>query len=365
MKKARTSAIWALLARWAPPAPMALAFAVLTVPTAPAYAQDVEACRCVDRDGNEIENCTCFPAPRIQGILASFGSARPRIGVSVDINQSARNDANGARVTDVLEDGPADDAGIRVGDMITSVDGHSLFDPLAGDAEDDFDLDESIPVQRLLALARDLEPGQEVEVVYVRDSEVRTVVVEADDLSSWSRGFTVVSPNWDADAFQERMRDFSDRMRDFEFRFDDEDFSRRMEELTERLQNQDWNRFRFDAPPTPDVRVFSGNEPVVLSRLRDGLVWGSNSVSGVELMELNPGLGAYFGTSEGVLVTDVDEDSTLGLEAGDVILRVGDREVTTPEQVRRILRSYEDDEEITLHIMRDRSSLSVAGRLSG
>ena len=48
--------------------------------------------------------------------------------------------------------------------MVTSVDGHSLFEPLLGNEEDDFDLDASVPVQRLLAIRSDLEEGQEVEV---------------------------------------------------------------------------------------------------------------------------------------------------------------------------------------------------------
>ena len=77
--------------------------------------------------------------------------------------------------------------------------------------------------------------------------------------------------------------------------------------------------------------------------------------------ELNPDLGEYFGTERGVLVTDVDEDSTLGLQAGDVVLKVGDREVTDPSRFRKILSSYEAGEEITLHIMRQKNEMTVSG----
>lgn len=64
-----------------------------------------------------------------------------------------------------------------------------------------------------------------------------------------------------------------------------------------------------------------------------------------------------------MLVVDVAEDSALGLQAGDVILRVGEREAATPERVRRVLGSYEAGEDIPLHIRRDGREISVMGRL--
>jgi S1-C subfamily serine protease len=88
-------------------------------------------------------------------------------------------------------------------------------------------------------------------------------------------------------------------------------------------------------------------------------------VGGLALVGLNPGLAEYFGATRGVLVTDVHEDSALGLEAGDVILSIGDREATDPERVRSLLTTYDDDEAITLDILRDRREMSVQGRLRG
>jgi S1-C subfamily serine protease len=100
---------------------------------------------------------------------------------------------------------------------------------------------------------------------------------------------------------------------------------------------------------------------------RDSVVvagFSSRCVAGVALEELNPKLGEYFGTTEGVLVTDVDEESSLGLQPGDVILEIGDRDVTDPDRVRRILGTYDDDEAITLRIMRQKREMSVQGTLS-
>jgi hypothetical protein len=178
MKKARLGSLLTL---------SSMAVFAFASSSAPASAQNRDDCRCVDRNGDEIENCSCFGAsPQFQWRgFAQQANAQPRIGISVDAGQSARNDARGARITALMEDGPADEAGIRTGDVITSIDGHSLFYALSGDAEDGFDLDSSIPEQRVLAITAELEPGQEVEIEYLRGTEAHTATVEAEELSSW------------------------------------------------------------------------------------------------------------------------------------------------------------------------------------
>lgn len=300
-------------------------------PGAGTAQQSDRDCLCVDADGNEIENCTCFRMPDVEAFVAPFVGARPRLGISVRTSQDSELDALGAEVTRVMEDGPADEAGIRENDVITSIDGHSLFEPLAGDIEDDFDLDESIPVQRLLAIARDLEPGQEVEVEYLRDGERRAATVEAEDLST--RTFSFVGPGFD----EERLREQVERIRVY----------------ADDIRDQAWD-YRFDPP---NGAVFRGGDgPLILGG------WDFRG-HGLELVALTPTLGEYFGVTEGVLVTDVDDDSTLGLRPGDVILRVGDRDVTTPARVQRILGSYADDEEIVFRVQRQGSAIDVMGRL--
>ncbi|MEJ2603540.1 MAG: PDZ domain-containing protein [Gammaproteobacteria bacterium] len=79
--------------------------------------------------------------------------------------------------------------------------------------------------------------------------------------------------------------------------------------------------------------------------------WGD-----MELVELSPGLGRYFGTDSGLLVVRAPSDPALKLEDGDVIRSIGGREPGSVSHAMRILRSYEEGEELVLDVMRDKQS---------
>lgn len=333
-----------------------VAFQVAASPPDASAQSRRQECRCVDADGNAIENCQCFVIPDVPDMAEafawspdrefafSFRTARPRLGLTVSTEQDEALDAQGARVNNVMAEGPAADAGLREGDIITSVDGRSLGQPLADEVEEDFDLDGSIPVQRLLAIARELEPGQTVEVGYLRDGEAHTATVEADDLSdswqAWARQFR--------EELQPRLEQLRSEIGPHMERFQRE-LRPRIDEMGEQIREQarQWEQNGW---------AFGDFEPLG----RDG----SFARYGLRLTELTPGLGAYFGTDHGVLVTDVDDDSPLGLRAGDVILRVGDREVTRPERVLRILAGYDAGDSVTFRIRRQGNEIDVMGRLS-
>ena len=302
-------------------------------------------CRCVDGDGEELDNCSCIRTPRIEGLLSRFGMSeqRPRLGVSIDQGQPARYDAEGALVTDVLEEGPAELAGIRAGDVIVSLNGQSLTEPIGAGLEGSFDLDGSAPVQRLLALARELEPGQNVEIGYLRDGSRGQATLKAEDLSDrWGTTTVTARPMWDAERFREQIRALTEGMRNRGLYLD--------------ALDQDV-RLRLERGERGDVRVFG----------RDGFQeefgLGMAGRHGLEMVELNRGLGAYFGTDSGVLVIDIDASSELGLQPGDVVLRIGDRMVESPGRVRRIVSSYGLDEAIDFLVVRHGDQVTVTGRL--
>ncbi len=260
--------------------------------------------------------------------------SRTRLGLYLDQGQSRRFDRDGALITGVMRDSPAEDAGLQNGDVITVFQGQVLTVPLPdSDVERDLDLDQSLPAQRLLALARDLEPGQTVEIRYLRDGASSTVSVEAEEFEFPEVRTFGVAPDliwdgeWDGDRWSFGMHEnFSGELAD------------RLSVIRDRLG---------------DIQVI---EPG-----RFNFSFGRTSAEGVEFIDLNPELGEYFGSDNGVLVVEVDEDSTLGLMAGDVVLAVGAREAETVGRVLRLIRSYEEDEPIRFRIIRRGSELVAEG----
>ena len=262
--------------------------------------------------------------------------SRTRLGLYLDTGQSRRFDGDRALVTGVMRDSPAEDVGLQEGDVITVFEGQVLTIPLSdSDLESDFDLDESLPAQRLLALARDLEDGQTVEIRYLRGGGNNTVTVEAEEFE-FPRVRTFGSGPG-------RVFGVGPDARLWAFPLDadfDVDLSGRMQVLGNQLENMTFG--------VPDAYAFG---------------YGVTSTQGVEFIDLNPELGAYFGADAGALVVEVDEDLTLGLMAGDVVLAVGAREADSVGRVLRLIRTYEEDEPIRFRVIRNGAELVTEGRL--
>lgn len=91
--------------------------------------------------------------------------------------------------------------------------------------------------------------------------------------------------------------------------------------------------------------------------------WRQNAWSDLQLATLNPGLGEYFGTKEGLLVVRAPKDSTIGLKDGDVILEIAGRKPTSPEHAMRILASFEPGETLRLSVMRHQKRETVEGKV--
>ena len=89
-----------------------------------------------------------------------------------------------------------------------------------------------------------------------------------------------------------------------------------------------------------------------------GEPWGD-----LELVSLNPDLGEYFGTKDGILVVKAPADSTLPLKGGDVILAIGGRKPTSQSHAMRILRSYESGESVSIDILRKQKRMSLAWKV--
>lgn len=239
--------------------------------------------------------------------MFSFSGNRGRIGVVVKTEPDAADDKLGARIEAVTPGAPAEKAGLKAGDIITRFNGTAL-----GGVQSE-DEDASGPGMKLIELARSLDPGDTVQVEYRRGSDSRKATLVAEEVS-W--GGDVRIPG-DMRVESPEMGEMRDMMGEFGKMHVGPGFSFTM-----------------------------------------GDAWG-----GIELVSLNPDLGEYFGTREGVLVVRASEDSTLPLKGGDVILAIGGRKPTSPMHAMRILRSYDTGETMSIEVLRKQKRTTLSWKV--
>jgi serine protease Do len=207
--------------------------------------------------------------------------------------------AEGVLVSTVFEDSPAEEAGLQPGDVILS---------FAGDRVED--------AADLVRLVRSSEPGQKVDLEIRRDGKNRTVSVE----------------------------------------------------LAER---QDKEIARIERVPRPPRQGSGRDFHVYRSPDLEGALaplMGNHGWLDVKLEDLTEQLGEYFKVENGrgALVSEVMEDgpaAEAGLKAGDVIVGLGDKEVDSVSDLRRLLRKTEPEDEVALQIVRDGKERSLSVKL--
>jgi hypothetical protein len=114
--------------------------------------------------------------------------------------------------------------------------------------------------------------------------------------------------------------------------------------------------FVFKGGPGPDIGKRLQIMPGAIEDSINAFAfrWSGRGWGDMELVELNEGLGKYFGTTEGLLVVKAPGSDTLMLEEGDVIQSIDGREPQSVEHAIRILSSYQPGEKLELVIMRDK-----------
>lgn len=247
------------------------------------------------------------------GEMGRMFQRRGRLGILVDLTADAARDSIGARVAGVTPNGPADHANVRTGDIVVRINGTRLA-ALSGRA--DTPDDQSRPGMRLIEIASRLEEGDTVRLELRRDSRPLTVTFQAGES--------------DADVMVQRFR--------------------------EAMPNFSWS----GEMPKIQVTPFEGPGGRVSIRALAGI---SEALADLELVKVNAGLAEYFGTSEGLLVVDTPDSSSLGLRAGDVILTIGGRRPTSPSHAMRILGTYDAGESVAFEVMRQKHRTTVNGRM--
>ena len=243
-------------------------------------------------------------------------------------------DENGVRIGAVTPGGPAAKAGIRAGDLLTSVNGKSLTRDKGSQAG----------VDSAREMLRDLKEDQAVKLSVLRDGKS-----QAFELKAERRG------SWDWAGMLDNMPELGGSLAPLaKLRPGTED------ESIEIIVNG--KRHEMGAPMTPGAHVFafesdegehgSGHVERIVHRVRGGgAPWAT-----LNLSKLNPQLGRYFGTDRGVLVIDSNEHTLKELQPGDVIQVVDGKPADSVVSVMRAFASKDPGQSMNVGVWRDRKA---------
>jgi serine protease Do len=229
----------------------------------------------------------------IPSFIDGTGPSRgPVIGVDLDPQST-----DGARVRDVSPGGPAEEAGIRAGDVIVMVNGKDVKSDQPGGASRNV-------VRELQAFRgkRGRDGDAKLKVQVLRDGKAKDFDV---------------TPRRVANAFV----------------------------------------FAPPFPPNP-AHPENGRDPSGSFNFNYNF-FPNSDLAGLEVTTLTPQLGRYFGATKGVLVVRAPKNDTYKLQDGDVIVAIDGREPTSGSHITRILSSYQPGEKVTLRVMRDHKTQDI------
>ena len=255
-----------------------------------------EAEKRLSEAAREIAEITKERLPRIMEIEQRFALAsKPRLGVTIESMEKS-GPVEGVTILGVSPGSAASDAGLRPGDILTAVDDESLSAESCQEAN-----------KQLLKVMKGVEEGDVLSVEYLRDGKSGSLEVEprivADSVFAWT---SKSGPDGHV------------------------------------------------MPPMP-----AAPEMVERFKMEFGFPWAGTGLGDLELVELNEGLGSYFGTDSGLLVVAAPKSDAFELRDGDVIQTIDGREPKDVRHALRILGSYQPGEKLKLGIMRNKKKVSV------
>lgn len=265
---------------------------------------------------------------------------KPVIGVLL-----APDEAAGVRIAGVTPDGAAAAGGLKSGDRIVSIDGAAIK---AGSGAARVD-----EVRERLAA---LDAKTSVKIGYERDGKTQVVTLTprvSDRLMVLPRGAIAdgnvrvfTGDDGDIDVLADRMGGGEAGSR-----------AGRAEVHARAAAAGAERHAAWAAAIAPDVRTEiirlgrdCKGEDCKLPVLAEAFRW-----NGLNLAAVDAQLGRYFGTHEGVLVLSTGKDLE-GLQAGDVIRKIGGKPVGNPREAMEALRAQPAEGKVAVEYLRDRAT---------
>ncbi|WP_407352618.1 PDZ domain-containing protein [Luteimonas sp. R10] len=279
------------------------------------------------------------------GELQQRLAGRPVLGVLLAPDPRA-----GVRIAGVTPDGAAAEAGLRGGDRLVSIDGSRI---LGSSAE--------LRAANARKLLAGLAAENPVRLGYERDGRAATVAVTP----KVGRGALLLRDGDLSEALlaariqaREGLEQATAAMRDVRM----PDIAAEVRaalaasdvsaEVQAALAEADIAAELRTALAASGLSADCGGEhcapPMLLSAFR----W-----NGLNLAEIDPQLGRYFGAERGVLVLSTGDLD--GLQPGDVIQRIDGREVDTPREAMAALRDKPADAKVSVAYLRDRKAATT------
>ena len=232
--------------------------------------------------------------PKVQYFEYMTDPKRAVLGVLIP-DDAEGEETRGVRLLAVTPGSGAEKAGLKAGDLVTSLNGK----PMAADRD-------KTPQKRMREVMRTLKAGDEVKVEYQRDGRGRSTTV-------------VTQPPEPEIAMAP------------------------LPMINEWLHGED-----FEKAPLAGAPWF---------------MFRGSAIRGLELAKLDEDLGAYFKTTDGVLVVRAPRSGVLELKSGDVIQRIDGVSVSEPVTVLDKLRSRGEEQAVKLEIMRSGRKMSLQGKI--